>query len=242
MKSEHPPGITSPAGEQQREMAADRAQPDDQYGSPQPVGAGEIVGSVEHARVCCLQRNAPEQPIPYFVQIHKAGDAGQDVGQRKEGYAIRHMVPSVPAKVDDACDEVDYPADITQQPQHQKRKIRHHRGIADALFPLSFEQADMLLACCPLFMQGIFGRTHRNASALNVLLSYHGFHLMQYRIGNEQAPSHKHTGGRLFSSAGGQMCSIWPDKTKTPASVGTQGLHLMVRGTGLEPVTPCTSS
>ena len=192
MKSEHPPGITSPAGEQQREMDPDRAQPDDQYGSPQPVGTGEIVGSVEHARVCCLQRNAPEQPIPYFVQIHKAGDAGQVVGQRKEGYAIRHMVPSVPAKVDDACDEVDYPADITQQPQHQKRKIRHHRGIADALFPLSFEQADMLLGCFPL--------------------------------------------------SGGQMCSIWPDKTKTPASVGTQWLHRMVRGTGLEPVTPCTSS
>lgn len=147
MKSEHPPGITSPAGEQQREMDPDHAQPDDQYGSPQPVDTGEIVGSVEHARVCCLQRNAPEQPIPYFVQIHKAGDAGQDVGQRKEGYAIRHMVQSVPAKVDDACDEVDYPVDITQQPQHQKRKIRHHRGIADALFPLSFEQADMLLGC-----------------------------------------------------------------------------------------------
>ena len=48
--------------------------------------------------------------------------------------------------------------------------------------------------------------------------------------------------GACFLLSGGQMCSIWPDKTKTPASVGTQGLHRMVRGTGLEPVTPCTSS
>ena len=45
------------------EESSDRAHPDDQYGPPQSISAGQIIGSVEHSRIRRLNRNASEQPI-----------------------------------------------------------------------------------------------------------------------------------------------------------------------------------
>ncbi len=43
--------------------ASDCAQSDDQHGPPQGIFAGQIIGSLEHACVRFLNRNASEQPV-----------------------------------------------------------------------------------------------------------------------------------------------------------------------------------
>jgi len=45
------------------EKAPDRSQPNGKDRSPQPIGAGQITGSVEKAGVRFLKRNAPQQPV-----------------------------------------------------------------------------------------------------------------------------------------------------------------------------------
>ena len=46
------------------EKAPDRTQPNGKHRLPQPIGAGQIVGSVEKAGVGLLKRNAAQQPVP----------------------------------------------------------------------------------------------------------------------------------------------------------------------------------
>ena len=46
------------------EKAPDRTQPNGKHRPPQPIGAGQIVGSVEKAGVGLLKRNAAQQPVP----------------------------------------------------------------------------------------------------------------------------------------------------------------------------------
>ena len=46
------------------EKAPDRSQPNGKHRPPQPIGAGQIVGSVEKAGVGLLKRNAAQQPVP----------------------------------------------------------------------------------------------------------------------------------------------------------------------------------
>ena len=46
------------------EKAADRSQPNSKHRLPQPIRAGQIIGSVEKASVGLLKWNAPQQPVP----------------------------------------------------------------------------------------------------------------------------------------------------------------------------------
>ena len=46
------------------EKAADRSQPNGKHRLPQPVGAGQIIGSVEKTGVRFLKRNTSQQPVP----------------------------------------------------------------------------------------------------------------------------------------------------------------------------------
>lgn len=46
------------------EKAADRSQPNGKHRLPQPVGAGQIIGSVEKTGVRFPKRNAAQQPVP----------------------------------------------------------------------------------------------------------------------------------------------------------------------------------
>ena len=46
------------------EKASDCAQPNGKHRLPQPIGAGQLTGSVEKAGIGLLKRNAPQQPVP----------------------------------------------------------------------------------------------------------------------------------------------------------------------------------
>ena len=46
------------------EKAPDRSQPNGKHRLPQPIGSGQIIGSVEKSGVGLLKRNAPQQPVP----------------------------------------------------------------------------------------------------------------------------------------------------------------------------------
>ncbi|CDE12024.1 unknown [Ruminococcus sp. CAG:330] len=60
------------------------------------------------------------------------------------------MVKSISAKIKDACYQVYESTNITEQPEYQKRNIRHHSRIADTFFSLLLELFDMVF-CCFLF-------------------------------------------------------------------------------------------
>ena len=82
------------------------------------------------------------------------------------------MVKSISAKIKDACYQVYESTNITEQPEYQKRNIRHHSRIADTFFSLLLELFDMVLCCFPFFMQSFLYRTHENHQLLICFFHY----------------------------------------------------------------------
>lgn len=80
---------------------------------------------------------------------------------------------AVSAKINDACDKVDDPAHIAQQPQDQKRNVRHHGGIANALLSFPLELFDMGFRGFSFFVQDflyrIYGRSRTSNSFFFVM-------------------------------------------------------------------------
>lgn len=125
-------------------------------------------GTGRHSKAEIFLASCGDFLFVYFVQINNMGDAEQDGGQRGESRIVRRVMKAVSAKINDACDKVDDPAHIAQQPQDQKRNVRHHGGIANALLSFPLELFDMGFRGFSFFVQDflyrIYGRSRTSNS------------------------------------------------------------------------------
>ncbi len=102
--------------------------------------------------------------LMYFIQISKTGDAEQDACQWDARDTVQYMMKAISAKEKDAGNRLDESAGIADEPAYQKRNIRQHSGIADALLPFPLELSDVVFCRFSFFVQALF--YHRRSPAV----------------------------------------------------------------------------